>query len=294
MSVPAFVRSNCTFHSPSSESRLALAVALSRVHPLALRAGARHRERRISSNVPGEGPPYVSRLHPRGGWPPMPERDTILFGALPALRSCGASGSLRACGPLRACRPFGAFPAGCPPPETRPSPMRTTRGGGHRKRHYRPDERYEAPKTCLSGARPPSCAAEEDVYQGVGFGRMFRTPAPRFPAGTGPRCCSMAEERPNDPAGDGEMPAGYTFLGQFIDHDVTLETTTDLGREIQGDFELKNAHAGPRSRQCLWRRPSRTPRLFRLPYIRVGQPLRRCRDGAPRSIPHQGVLSLRT
>ena len=30
----------------------------------------------------------------------------------------------------------------------------------------------------------------------------------------------------DDPAGDSPVPAAYTYLGQFIDHDVTLEATS--------------------------------------------------------------------
>jgi hypothetical protein len=38
---------------------------------------------------------------------------------------------------------------------------------------------------------------------------------------------AMVDETPDDPAGDnGNMPAGFTYLGQFIDHDITLDTTT--------------------------------------------------------------------
>ncbi len=32
----------------------------------------------------------------------------------------------------------------------------------------------------------------------------------------------------NDSSGDSHLPAGYTFFAQFIDHDITLDTVTDL------------------------------------------------------------------
>lgn len=45
---------------------------------------------------------------------------------------------------------------------------------------------------------------------------------------------SMTSQNPNDPAGDNpNVPAGFTYLGQFIDHDITLDLTS-LG-EIQID-----------------------------------------------------------
>ncbi|AKG21636.1 peroxidase family protein [Calothrix sp. 336/3] len=60
------------------------------------------------------------------------------------------------------------------------------------------------------------------------FGRMF----PRLPAFT-PTIESltalgnaMNDLNPNAPAGDNlSVPAGFTYLGQFIDHDITFDTT---------------------------------------------------------------------
>ena len=38
---------------------------------------------------------------------------------------------------------------------------------------------------------------------------------------------AMVDAAPADPAGDNaNIPAGFTYLGQFIDHDITLDTTT--------------------------------------------------------------------
>ena len=36
------------------------------------------------------------------------------------------------------------------------------------------------------------------------------------------------------------LPAGFTYFGQFIDHDITLDTTSRLGRQITGDHQLIN------------------------------------------------------
>ncbi|MCB0058257.1 MAG: hypothetical protein KDE45_14565, partial [Caldilineaceae bacterium] len=39
---------------------------------------------------------------------------------------------------------------------------------------------------------------------------------------------TMRDTDPGNTAGDnGEVPAAYTYLGQFIDHDITLETLSD-------------------------------------------------------------------
>lgn len=74
------------------------------------------------------------------------------------------------------------------------------------------------------------------------FGRMF----PRLPAFT-PSVKSLEElgdamndSNPNNPEGDNvAVPAGYTYLGQFIDHDITLDTTT-LQETIVDPLALKN------------------------------------------------------
>ena len=38
---------------------------------------------------------------------------------------------------------------------------------------------------------------------------------------------AMMDKKKNDAAGDNaNIPAGFTYLGQFIDHDITFDTTT--------------------------------------------------------------------
>jgi hypothetical protein len=82
-----------------------------------------------------------------------------------------------------------------------------------------------------------------DVPRGVDsptgrFGRMFPTLEPRPPAGL-----PMAEEfgLPNGLMDGGDttnqqdnptMDAGFTFFGQFIDHNITFDVTSMLGRQI--------------------------------------------------------------
>jgi hypothetical protein len=41
---------------------------------------------------------------------------------------------------------------------------------------------------------------------------------------------SMDEGDNEDPAGDSDIPDGYVFLGQFIDHDITFDTTSGLNK----------------------------------------------------------------
>lgn len=76
------------------------------------------------------------------------------------------------------------------------------------------------------------------------FGRMFRT-APVFEAPRaellelGARMVTadvpdLPEDLP-DPAANPAIPAGYTYLGQFVDHDITLDPASSLQRQHDPD-----------------------------------------------------------
>ncbi|NEQ83475.1 MAG: peroxidase, partial [Moorea sp. SIO2I5] len=74
------------------------------------------------------------------------------------------------------------------------------------------------------------------------FGRMF----PNLPAfspseeGLTQLGNAMTDTEPNNPNGDNiNVPAGYTYLGQFIDHDITFDTTA-LGDMMVDPLAVKN------------------------------------------------------
>ncbi|WP_424096039.1 peroxidase family protein [Moorena producens] len=74
------------------------------------------------------------------------------------------------------------------------------------------------------------------------FGRMF----PNLPAftpseeGLTQLGNAMNDTDPNNPKGDNiNVPAGYTYLGQFIDHDITFDTTA-LGDMMVDPLAVKN------------------------------------------------------
>ena len=48
--------------------------------------------------------------------------------------------------------------------------------------------------------------------------------------GTGGEADAPMMESPDDPVGDAETPAGYGIFGQFVDHDITFDPTSDIGR----------------------------------------------------------------
>ncbi len=84
---------------------------------------------------------------------------------------------------------------------------------------------------------------------------------------------TMVEEGdPDDPAGDSELPSGYVYFAQFIDHDITFDASSQLGRKIRSDEELENARTPDLDLDSLYGAgPARSPYLYNLPYLRVGR-----------------------
>ena len=83
-------------------------------------------------------------------------------------------------------------------------------------------------------------APRSQFYQGP-FGRMFRNLPPYDPPGkTAEEKLDflnslgnqmVSEDKNDSPAGDNkEIPAGYTYFGQFVDHDITFDPTSTLQR----------------------------------------------------------------
>ncbi|MEJ2123759.1 MAG: peroxidase family protein [Alphaproteobacteria bacterium] len=83
---------------------------------------------------------------------------------------------------------------------------------------------------------------------------------------------TMVEGSPDSPAGDSEIPAGYTYLGQFIDHDATFDVATQLGEKISSDAQLENGRTPELDLDNVYGGgPLRSPHLYNLPYLRVGK-----------------------
>lgn len=91
------------------------------------------------------------------------------------------------------------------------------------------------------------------------FGRMFppslQRPPPVADEALGRLAATMIDNRPEDSGNNANIPAGYTYLGQFIDHDITLDLSalTERDRDPVGEtnfrtpqLELDNLYAtGP-------------------------------------------------
>ena len=91
------------------------------------------------------------------------------------------------------------------------------------------------------------------------FGHMFPASLQRPPAvrdaALGKLAAAMKDEQPEGVGNNANIPAGYTYLGQFVDHDITLDlsalTERDRDRVGESNFrtpqlELDNLYAtGP-------------------------------------------------
>ncbi|MBV6658661.1 MAG: heme peroxidase [Devosiaceae bacterium] len=73
----------------------------------------------------------------------------------------------------------------------------------------------------------------------------------------------MIESGAPDPAGDNQtIPAGFTYLGQFIDHDITLDLTS-LGDKIRDPKALRNFRTPALDLDSLYGRgPDGSPHLY--------------------------------
>jgi hypothetical protein len=95
------------------------------------------------------------------------------------------------------------------------------------------------------------------------FGRMFPNLEP-LAVDDGPLkelADAMKDANPGDAAGNNtKVPAGFTYLGQFVDHDITLDLTS-LGDKEADPIAVE--YTGARSRQCLRSRSRRQPAALR-------------------------------
>lgn len=128
------------------------------------------------------------------------------------------------------------------------------------------DSRYHGTSELRGGQCPRS-----GYYDQGRFGRMFRELPPllapadlllKLGASGGPMDGGTTSD--NHPDG---LPAGFTFLGQFIDHDITFDPTSSLERQVDPEaiqnfrtpsLELDNVYgAGPGASPHLYRTDDR-------------------------------------
>ena len=136
-----------------------------------------------------------------------------------------------------------------------------------------PSENTSAPADEIVG-RPSRSTGRHGEVRGLGlvrrssqfegrFGRMFRTlPAAKFDedmlrdlarAMSAPADVPTSEDEIDDEenvgtATDPGISAGYTYLGQFIDHDLTFDPASSLERQNDPDGLVGLPHAAVRPR----------------------------------------------
>jgi hypothetical protein len=98
------------------------------------------------------------------------------------------------------------------------------------------------------------------------FGRMF----PNLPALKATDAAlealaqSMIDVRPDDPTGDNDpnIPAGFTYLGQFVDHDITLDLTS-IGEKARDPLATENFRTPSLDLDSVYGRgPDGSPHLY--------------------------------
>ncbi|RKN04501.1 peroxidase family protein [Streptomyces radicis] len=98
------------------------------------------------------------------------------------------------------------------------------------------------------------------------FGRMFRRLDAYIPDEARIEAVAGLMSEPSGAALDGKIPAGYTYLGQFIDHDITFDPASSLQRQNDPDaltnfrtprFDLDSVYGrGPADQPYLYRKPT--------------------------------------
>ena len=74
---------------------------------------------------------------------------------------------------------------------------------------------------------------------------------------------TLAEAMENNDIDDGPAAAGQTFLGQFIDHDLTLDATTELGRAAGDVTRIRNFRTPRLDLDCVYGGgPDVSPHLY--------------------------------
>src|SRR5947199_118893 len=132
-------------------------------------------------------------------------------------------------------------PGGTCDPCTRPYPLRGPiapggRSDGFHEADLRPCGHAGVP-TELRGL---SAVSRSPSFEGR-FGRMFRNLPPLLPDDKDLEALArqMVEPEPTgeeDTAGDNpDIPAGFTYFGQFVDHDLTFDPTSQLERDNDPD-----------------------------------------------------------
>ncbi len=94
----------------------------------------------------------------------------------------------------------------------------------------------DAPRHGIAQVRGQQQVPLSPLHEGR-FGRMFRDPQPLKPDDAAlVALAKLVKESGSAAAGDNtKIPSGYTYLGQFVDHDITFDPMSKLQRDNDPD-----------------------------------------------------------
>jgi hypothetical protein len=157
------------------------------------------------------------------------------------------------------------------------------------------------PSPRLRALAPMAAAAHDDANAGVGsdkaaakrafrFCRLFPT-LPKFrPDDAGLIALGQALADPFAPgSGDALIPAGFTYFGQFVDHDITFDRTSGIpDGELEAD-EIEQGRSPALELDSLYGRgPKKSRELYEADRVRlkIGETIGRDMFGVTQSFPN--------
>lgn len=95
---------------------------------------------------------------------------------------------------------------------------------------------FGAPRHGIAQVRGQQQVALSPLHEGR-FGRMFRDPQPLKPDDAAlTALAKLVKESGSAASGDNtKIPSGYTYLGQFVDHDITFDPMSKLQKDNDPD-----------------------------------------------------------
>lgn len=95
----------------------------------------------------------------------------------------------------------------------------------------------------VAATRAANAPAQPDVTRAFRFSRMFPLLPPFRPADDGLVALGLAMEDSPELHDHAELPAGYTYFGQFVDHDITFDQTEGLPTGELSEEEIESGRS---------------------------------------------------
>ncbi len=144
-------------------------------------------------------------------------------------------------------------------------------GSGYIDTQIRFSSVSDAPPSLAKGAHDRPRPPEHRAFR---FCRMFPDLKGFEPTDAGLIVLGQAmEDTSNNPIGDSNVPAGYTYFGQFVDHGITFDQTEGLPDGELEPEEIINGRSPTLDLDGLYGRgPNRSPELYEADgvHLRVG------------------------